>query len=80
MVVLTANAAMASQTAAATTPLPTETATPTRLPTESATATPEVSFLGTSLILRDDQTTVFTDHQTGIELIVPAGWLASTRK
>jgi hypothetical protein len=75
MVVLTA-AALASQTAAATTPLPSETSPPTLLPAESATATPRVSFLGTSLYLRDDQTTVFTDHRTGIELIIPAGWLA----
>ena len=69
MVVLTANAAMA-KTAAAAPP------TPTPVPTESATATPRISLSGTSLFLRDDRTTVFTDHQTGVELIVPAGWLA----
>jgi len=74
MVVLTANA-LASQTAAATTPLPPETPTPTLLPTETVTATPKISFLGTSLILRDDQTTVFTDRQAGIEIIIPAGWM-----
>jgi hypothetical protein len=69
MVVLTANAALA-QTAAAASP------TPTPVPTESATATPRISLSGTSLLLRDDQTTVFTDHRTGIELIIPAGWRA----
>jgi hypothetical protein len=46
MVVLTANA-LASQTAAAITPLPIETSTPTLVPAESVTATPKVSFLGT---------------------------------
>ena len=74
MVVLTANA-LASQTAAAITPLPIETATPTFVPTENVTATPKVSFLGTSLLLRDDQTTVFTDRQAGVELIIPVGWM-----
>jgi hypothetical protein len=69
IVVLTANAAMA-QTAAAAPP------TPTPVPTESATATPRISLSGTSLLLRDDQTALFTDHRTGIELIVPTGWLA----
>jgi hypothetical protein len=69
MVVLTANAAMA-QTAAAASP------TPTPLPTESATATPRISLSGTSLFLRDDRATVFIDHQTGVELIIPTGWLA----
>ena len=43
---------------------------------ESATATPRISLSGTSLFLRDDQTTVFTDHRTGVELIIPTGWLA----
>ena len=69
MVVLTANAAMAQTAAAAS-------RTPTPLPTESATPTPRISLSGTSLFLRDDQTTVFTDHRTGVELIVPPGWLA----
>jgi len=69
IVVMTANAAMA-KTAAAASP------TPTPVPTESATATPRISLSGTLLFLRDDQTTVFTDHRTGIELIIPAGWLA----
>jgi len=75
MVVLTANA-IASQTAAVAPPMPFETLTPTLAPTESATATPKVSFAGTSLFLRDDQTTLFTDYRVGIKLIVPAGWLA----
>lgn len=75
MVVLTANALQA-QTAIAAPPTPFETLTATLAPTESVTATPKVSFAGTSLILRDDQTTVFTDYRVGIELIIPAGWLA----
>jgi hypothetical protein len=74
MVVLTANA-LASQTAAAITPLPIETSTPIPTPTETATATPRVSLSGTSLLVRDDQTTVFTDREAGIEFIIPAGWM-----
>lgn len=51
------------------------TATATLPPTATATATPRISLYGTSLLLRDDQTYVFTDRQAGIELIIPAGWL-----
>jgi hypothetical protein len=72
MVVLTANA-LASQTAAA---LPPGTPTPASIPTETATAAPIISLSGTSLLLRDDQTTLFTDHKAGIELVVLDGWLA----
>ncbi|MEK7226848.1 MAG: hypothetical protein AAB221_14345, partial [Bacteroidota bacterium] len=68
MVVLTAYA-LEAQTAIAAPP------TPTLIPTESVSATPRISFSGTSLLLRDDQTTVFTDRQAGIELIIPAGWM-----
>ena len=73
MVVLTANA-LEAQTAVAALQIPLE--TPTLAPIESATATPKVSFAGTSLFLRDDQTTVFTDYRVGVELIIPTGWLA----
>jgi hypothetical protein len=48
---------------------------PTIIPTETITATPKVSLSGTSLLLRDDHTAVFTDRQAGIELIIPAGWM-----
>ncbi len=80
MVVMTANA-IASQTAAAATPtqleLPTliPTSTATLVPTESVTATPKISLSGTSLLLRDDQTAVFTDRPAGIEITIPAGWM-----
>jgi hypothetical protein len=47
--------------------------TPTPIP---PTSTPLVSpITGTSLILRDDQTTLFVDHKAGIQMVVPAGWL-----
>jgi hypothetical protein len=68
VIALTASAAMA-QTAAAAPPTPAPTLA------ELSTATPRVSLTGTSLLLRDDQTTVFTDRRAGVELIVPAGWL-----
>jgi len=69
-VALTSSAAM-SQTAVVATPLPVE----TPIPTETAIATPKVSLSGTSLLLRDDQTTLFTDREAGIEFIIPAGWM-----
>jgi hypothetical protein len=75
MVVLTANAAM-TQTAAVVPPPPLETPTPTLAPTEAFTATPKISLAGTSLILREDQSAVFIDHKAGIELEIPAGWMA----
>lgn len=74
MVVLTANA-LEAQTAIAAPPTPLETSTPTLMPTESVTATPKISLSGTSLLLRDDQTTVFTDREAGIEFVIPAGWM-----
>lgn len=72
MVVLTANA-LEAQTAVAALQVPLE--TPTLTPAESGSATPRISLSGTSLFLRDDQTTVFTDRQAGIEFIIPAGWM-----
>ena len=68
MVVLTANA-LEAQTALAAPP------TPTLMPTESATATPKISLSGTSLLVRDDQTTVFTDREAGVEFVIPTGWM-----
>jgi hypothetical protein len=58
-----------AQTAQATTP------TPALMPTDTVTATPKVSLSGTSLLLRDDQTTVFTDREAGIEFVIPAGFM-----
>lgn len=75
MVVLTANAAM-TQTAAVIPPPSLETPMPTPAPTEAFTATPKISLAGTSLILREDQSAVFIDHKAGIELEIPAGWMA----
>lgn len=51
------------------------TLTATLIPTQTAAATPKVSLSGTSLLPRGDQTTVFTDREAGIELIIPAGWM-----
>lgn len=74
VVVLTANA-LQTQSAVAATPTLFETSTPTFVPAEPATATPKISLSGTSLLLRDDQTILFTDRQAGVELIIPAGWM-----
>jgi len=52
----------------------TELATATVAPV--STPTPKVSLNGTSLIIREDQSTVFIDHKAGIELSIPSGWLA----
>ena len=52
------------------------TPTPTVLPTETLTPTPKVSLNGTSLILQEDQSTLFIDHKAGIQLVIPAGWMA----
>jgi hypothetical protein len=66
--------AAASQTALAN-PV-SATATIVIVPTDTPTATPKISLAGTSLQIREDQTTLFTDHSAGIQLVVPAGWLA----
>jgi hypothetical protein len=52
------------------------TATPSVTPTITPTPTPKISLNGTSLVVRDDQSTLFTDHKAGIQLVIPAGWLA----
>jgi hypothetical protein len=52
------------------------TPTPTVLPTETLTPTPKVSLNGTSLIIQEDQSTLFIDHKAGIQLVIPAGWMA----
>jgi hypothetical protein len=51
-------------------------ATASLIPTESPTSTPQVSVSGTSLIVREDQSTLFIDYKAGVELVVPAGWMA----
>lgn len=52
------------------------TATPLTTPTAVLTPTPKVSPLGTSLLIREDGSTQFTDHMAGIEMVFPSGWLA----
>lgn len=50
------------------------TATPIIVPSDTLTPTPKISLAGTSLVVREDQSAVFTDHKAGIQLTVPAGW------
>lgn len=50
--------------------------TPTSIPTETHTPTPQVSLSGTTLIFLEDQASGFIDHKAGIQLTIPAGWLA----
>lgn len=52
------------------------TATPTLSPTAVMTLTPKISVLGTSLVVRDDQSTLFADYKAGIQLVIPSEWLA----
>lgn len=59
------------QTAQAIPVTPTETLPPTVGPT----LTPKISLTGTSLLVREDQSTVFTDHKVGFQIVFPAGWL-----
>jgi hypothetical protein len=51
------------------------TATPSIVPSETPTSTPKISLQGTSLIVREDQSTLFIDHKLGFQLVIPAGWL-----
>jgi hypothetical protein len=51
------------------------TATPSLTPTETLTPTPKISLNGTSLVIRDDQSALFTDHELGFQLTIPTGWL-----
>jgi hypothetical protein len=51
------------------------TLTPSPTLTETSTPTPKISLNGTSLVLRDDQSTLFIDHKLGFQLTVPSGWL-----
>jgi hypothetical protein len=51
-------------------------ATATVVPTDIGTPTPKISVSGTSLSIREDQSTLFTDYKAGIQLIIPAGWMS----
>lgn len=66
-------AALATQTAQAAPPA----STPTEIPTATATAVPAevISTEGTSLRKQADGSSVFSDHQGGYQLAIPAGWL-----
>jgi len=52
------------------------TPTPTILPTETLTPTPRISLNGTTLLVQEDQSSLFVDHKAGIQLVIPAGWMA----
>lgn len=52
------------------------TGTATLVAADTLTPTPKISVSGTSLIVREDQSTLFMDHKAGIQLIIPAGWMA----
>jgi hypothetical protein len=52
------------------------TATPSPTPTQTPTPTPRISLNGTSLVVREDQSALFTDHKLGYQITIPAGWLA----
>ncbi len=51
------------------------TPTSTLVSAEIFTPTPKISMAGTSLVIREDQSALFTDHTAGIQLIIPAGWM-----
>jgi hypothetical protein len=51
-------------------------ATATVAPTDVLTPTPKISVSRTSLSIREDQSTLFTDYKAGIQVIIPAGWMA----
>ena len=52
------------------------TPTPSVVPSVTLTPTPKISLNGTSLILQKDGSALFVDHQTGIQLTIPVGWMA----
>ena len=52
------------------------TATPLTTPTPVLTPTPKVSPSGTSLLIREDGSTQFTDHLAGVQMVFPSSWLA----
>src|SRR5688572_27565865 len=56
--------------------LPAELATTTSTIAPTITSTPRVSVTGTTLVIREDQSTVFVDYKAGFELVIPTGWLA----
>ena len=51
------------------------TVTPSLTPSVTPSPTPKISLNGTSLIFREDQTTLFIDHKAGIQVVIPAGWM-----
>lgn len=51
------------------------TATPSPTITPTLTPTPRISLYGTSLVIQEDQSALFTDHKAGIKLTIPPGWM-----
>lgn len=51
------------------------TPTPIPSPTETPVPTAKISNYGTSLVIQEDDSTLFIDHKAGIQLTIPAGWL-----
>lgn len=52
------------------------TATPSPTLTQTPTLPPRISLNGTSLVVSEDQSILFTDHKLGYQITIPAGWLA----
>jgi len=52
------------------------TVTPLVTPSLTLTPTPKISLNGTSLIFNEDHSSLFVDHRAGIQLTIPAGWMA----
>lgn len=49
---------------------------PTFIPTETSVPTPVISSVGTSLVIKEDGSTLFVDHLAGVKITIPSGWLA----
>jgi len=52
------------------------TQTPSPIPTRTLTPTPKISLSGTSLTMNNDGSALFIDHKAGVQLTIPAGWMA----
>jgi len=51
------------------------TATPSPTATLTLTPTPKISLNGMSLAVKEDKSTLFTDHRLGYQLTIPPGWM-----
>src|SRR5215216_357997 len=52
------------------------TLTPSITPSLTLTPTPKISLNGTSLVFNEDGGALFVDNKAGIQLTIPAGWMA----